>query len=150
MLNTKFNAYIGADRMDEALSSAKSLVDKEPGNQYYHYNYGVVLLKVAKYQEAESELLKAIEIDPNYENAIYNLGVTYVSWGTALNKEAEAQGVISEDYKQKYQMALPYLEKVVETDSKNVQIWELLGKVYSVLGMQEDANNAFKKADELK
>jgi cytochrome c-type biogenesis protein CcmH/NrfG len=31
-----------------------------------------------------------------------------------------------------------------------VAIWELLGKVYSVLGMTEDANNAFKKADELR
>ena len=63
---------------------------------------------------------------------------------------AEAQGVISEDYKQKYQKALPYLEQVVEKDPKNAQIWELLGKVYSVLGMNDDANNAFKKADELR
>jgi cytochrome c-type biogenesis protein CcmH/NrfG len=67
-----------------------------------------------------------------------------------MNKEAEAQGVISEDYKQKYQSALPYLEIVVEKDPNNAQIWELLGKVYSVLGMNEDANNAFKKADELR
>jgi cytochrome c-type biogenesis protein CcmH/NrfG len=29
-------------------------------------------------------------------------------------------------------------------------MWELIGKVYSVLGMNDDANNAFKKADELK
>ena len=29
-------------------------------------------------------------------------------------------------------------------------MWELLGKVYSVLGMQDDATNAFKKADDLR
>ena len=29
-------------------------------------------------------------------------------------------------------------------------MWELLGKVYTVLGMQDDAANAFKKADELR
>lgn len=67
-----------------------------------------------------------------------------------MNKEAEKQGVISEDYKQKYEAALPYLEKVVEKDPTNVAIWELLGKVYSVLGMNDDAANAFKKADELR
>ena len=67
-----------------------------------------------------------------------------------MNKEAEAKGQISEDYKQKYQKALPYMEKVVEKDPKNAQMWELLGKIYSVLGMTDDANNAFKKADELR
>jgi Flp pilus assembly protein TadD len=150
MLNASTSAYIGAGRSDEAISSAKVLVEKEPDNKIYRYNYGVLLLNAEKYQDAETQLLKAIELDPEYENAIYNLGVTYVKWGTAINKEAEQQGVISEDYKQKYEKALPYLEKVVEKDPTNAQIWELLGKVYSVLGMQEDAANAFNKADQLR
>ena len=150
MLGYKTQAYIGANRLDEALSSAKAQVEKQPDNAVYHYNYGVLLLNVEDYEQAEQQLLKAIDIDPNYENAIYNLGVTYVKWGTAMNKEAEAKGQISEEYKQKYQKALPYLEKVVEKDSKNAQIWELLGKVYGVLGMTDDANNAFNKADELR
>ena len=150
MLNYKTQSYIGANRIEEALNSAKAQEEKQPDNAVYHYNYGVLLLNVEKYEQAEHQLLKAVEIDPNYENAIYNLAVTYVKWGTALNKEAETQGVLSEDYKQKYQKALPYLEKVVELDSKNPQMWELIGKVYSVLGMTDDANNAFKKADELR
>lgn len=144
------SAYIGAGRIDEAISSSKVLVDNEPGNKIYRYNYGVLLLNAERYAEAETQLLEALKIDPEYENAIYNLGVTYVKWGTAMNKEAEQKGIISEDYKKKYEAALPYLEKVVEKDEKNIAIWELLGKVYSVLGMTEDANNAFKKADELR
>ncbi|MCW8805834.1 MAG: tetratricopeptide repeat protein [Ignavibacteriaceae bacterium] len=143
-------AYIEADKIDIAISSAEKLVEKDPLNKAYRYNYGVLLLNVEKYAEAETQLLKAIEIDPDYENAIYNLGVTYVKWGTAINKDAEKQGLITEDYKKKYEAALPYLEKVVEVDPTNIAIWELLGKVYSVLGMNDDANNAFKKADELR
>ncbi|MCW9064714.1 MAG: tetratricopeptide repeat protein, partial [Ignavibacteriaceae bacterium] len=141
---------IEADKIDIAISSAEKLVEKDPLNKAYRYNYGVLLLNVEKYAEAETQLLKAIEIDPDYENAIYNLGVTYVKWGTAINKDAEKQGLITEDYKKKYEAALPYLEKVVEVDPTNIAIWELLGKVYSVLGMNDDANNAFKKADELR
>jgi tetratricopeptide (TPR) repeat protein len=144
------SAYIGAGRIAEAITASKILVDNEPNNKIYRYNYGVLLLNSEKYAEAETQLLEALKIDPEYENAIYNLGVTYVKWGTAMNKEAEQQGKISEDYKKKYEAALPYLEKVVEKDPTNVAIWELLGKVYSVLGMTEDANNAFKKADELR
>lgn len=144
------SAYIGAGRIAEAIEASKILVENEPDNKIYHYNYGVLLLNSEKYPEAETQLLEALKIDPEYENAIYNIGVTYVKWGTAMNKEAELQGVISEDYKKKYEAALPYLEKVVEKDQTNVAIWELLGKVYSVLGMQDDAANAFKKADELR
>ena len=144
------SSYIAADKIDVAIISAEKLVEKDPLNKAYRYNYGVLLLNVEEYAKAETQLLKAIEIDPDYENAIYNIGVTYVKWGTAMNKEAEKQGVISEDYKKKYEAALPYLEKVVEKDPTNIAIWELLGKVYSVLGMNDDASNAFKKADELR
>jgi len=144
------SSYIAADKIDVAMSSAAKLVENDPLNKTYRYNYGVLLLNAEKYEEAETQLKKAIEIDPDYENAIYNIGVTYVKWGTAINKEAEKQGLISEDYKKKYEAALPYLEKVVEVDPTNVAIWELLGKVYSVLGMTDDATNAFNKADELR
>jgi tetratricopeptide (TPR) repeat protein len=144
------SAYIEADKLDIAITSAEKLVAKDPMNKAYRYNYGVLLLNAAMYAEAEEQLKKAIDIDPTYENAIYNLGVTFVKWGTAINKEAESQGMISEDYKQKYEAALPYLEQVVEQDPTNVAIWELLGKVYGVLGMNEDATNAFNKADELR
>lgn len=150
MIGTKFSAYIGANKMQNALTSAEDLVEKDPTNKFNRYNYGVVLLNTDKYPEAETQLLEAIKLDPEYDNAIYNLGVTYVKWGTAMNKEAEQKGVMSDDYKKKYEAALPYLEKVVEKDQSNVAIWELLGKVYSVLGMNDDANNAFKKADELR
>lgn len=144
------SSYIATGKIDVAINSAAKLVENDPLNKTYRYNYGVLLLNAEQYEGAETQLKKAIEIDPDYENAIYNLGVTYVKWGTAINKEAEKQGLISEDYKKKYEAALPYLEKVVEVDPTNVAIWELLGKVYSVLGMTDDANNAFKKADELR
>lgn len=150
MLVTLTNSYIGADRGQEAMDKLKEGVEQEPDNKYYRYNYGVYLLEEEKFVEAEEQFQKALEIDPQYENAIYNLAVTYVKWGTDMNKKAEEEGVISEDYKEKYEKALPYLEQVVEQDPENGQIWELLGKVYSVLGMQDDATNAFNKADQLR
>jgi cytochrome c-type biogenesis protein CcmH/NrfG len=39
---------------------------------------------------------------------------------------------------------------IVETDAENAEIWELLGKVYSILSMQEEAMDAFNKADQLR
>ncbi len=143
-------SYVGANKIDVALDAFKASVEQDPGNQHFRYNYGVLLINASRYEEAEEQFTKALEIDPDYENAIYNLGVTYVKWGTQLNLDAEEQDIISEDYKQKYELALPHLERVVEFDPTNGQIWEILGKVYSVLGMQEEAANAFVKADQLR
>lgn len=144
------NAYIGADRISEATSQFEAGVKAEPNNKYYRYNYGVLLLGAEKYAEAEEQFKKALEIDPNYNNAIYNLGVTYLKWGLAIQKKAEAENKIDESYKEKYRAALPYLEKAVELPEADANTWELLGRVYSVLGMTEEANKAFNKADELR
>ncbi|MGQ9799592.1 MAG: tetratricopeptide repeat protein [Ignavibacterium sp.] len=144
------NAYIGADRISEATSQFEAGVKAEPNNKYYRYNYGVLLLGAEKYAEAEEQFKKALEIDPNYNNAIYNLGVTYLKWGLAIQKKAEAENKIDESYKEKYRAALPYLEKAVEMPEADANTWELLGRVYSILGMTDEANKAFNKADELR
>ena len=150
MLVTLSTAYIGADRGNEAIEKYKKLVESKPDDKNIRYNYGVLLLGADDFEGAETQFKKAIEIDPAYDNAIYNLGVTYLKWGTYLNKKADEEGKVNDEYKAKYQMALPYLEKAVEMQDANAQTWELLGKVYSVLGMKDDATKAFNKADEMR
>ncbi|QQS36913.1 MAG: tetratricopeptide repeat protein [Ignavibacteriales bacterium] len=143
------NSYIGANKIDVAIDAFKTGVEQEPENKYYRYNYGVLLLGADRFDEAVVQFTKAVDIDPEYQNAIYNLGVTYVKWGTHLNKLAEDKGETSSEYKSKYEMALPHLEKVVDMKSDDAATWELLGRVYGVLGMTEKAEDAFDKADKL-
>jgi tetratricopeptide (TPR) repeat protein len=151
LLLTLSNSYINAGKVDVALDVFKTGVEKDPENQYYRYNYGVLLLGKNEYEAATEQFKKAIELDPEYQNAIYNMAVTYVKWGTAINKEAEDKGEMDNtEYKEKYRQALPFLEKSVQLEPKNAATWELLGKVYSVLDMKDDAQNAFNKADELR
>lgn len=144
------NSYIAANKLDVAMDVFKAGVEAEPENKYYRYNYGVLLLGANNFEAAEEQFLKAIEIDPDYENALYNLGVTYVKWGTYINEQAAEKEEPTDEYKEKYRMALPHLEKAVQMKSDDAALWELIGKVYTVLGMQEDAVNAFDKADALR
>jgi tetratricopeptide (TPR) repeat protein len=150
LLKTLSASYVEAGKSDVALASFKTLVDQDPNDKVYRYNYGVLLLGNKEYASAEQQFLKALEIDPDYENAIFNLGITYVKWGADMSQEAEEKDDFSDEYKKKYEAALPYLEKVTTTDISNAQVWELLGKVYSVLGMQEKAIDAFSHADQLR
>lgn len=150
LLLTLSNAYIGADRTSEAIEPFRKGVEAEPENKYYRYNYGVLLLGINDFAGAETQFKKAVEIDPAYDNAVYNLGVTYVKWGAYLSKKADEENKFSDEYKVKYQAALPYLEQAVQMKDANAQTWELLAKVYSVLGMQNEAKHAFEEADKLR
>lgn len=147
------NSYIGAHKIDVAIDAFKEGVIREPGNKFYRYNYGVLLLGNKDYEDAVDQFKKAIEIDPNYQNAIYNLAVTFVKWGADLNKVNEnksTDAVTDTSYVEKYREAVPYLEKAVQMKSDDSAMWELLGRVYTVLGNQEKAKEAFDKADQLR
>ena len=150
LLLTLSNAYISAHKIDVAINAFKQGVMQDPNNKYYRYNYGVLLLGKNDFENSIAQFEKAIEIDPEYENAIYNIAVAYVKWGVTLSKEADAKEDTSTVYRTKYQSALPYLEKLVQMREDDAQTWELLGKVYTVLGMKDDAENAFSKADKIR
>ena len=150
MLLTLSNSYIAANKVEIAMDAFKAGVEKDPENKYYRYNLGVLYLGAKDYTNAETQFKKAVEIDPDYENANYNLAVTYVRWATEMRDSLEANDDTSRTYLGIYREALPYLEKVVQNESGKPAVWELLGKVYAILGMQDDATNAFNKADALR
>jgi tetratricopeptide (TPR) repeat protein len=146
------NAYIIAGKMDVAMNAFKEGVIKEPKNQYYRYNYGVVLLNLKEYENAIEQFKDAVSIDPEYASAIYNLAVSYVKWGAAIREIADKKAETADEplIKEKFKAALPYLEKYLTLKPKEPTLWELLGQVYANLGMQDKANEAFKKAEEYK
>jgi len=150
------NSYIAANKVDVAIDAFKAGVVAEPGNKFYRYNYGVLLLGDSQFESAAEQFKKAVDLDPAYQNAIYNLAVTYVKWGAKIAKDYEIANKGNKDAKEetqskeKYKAALPYLESYVQKKTDDAQIWELLGKVYTVMGMPNDASNAFKKADAIR
>ncbi|CUU00564.1 Tetratricopeptide repeat-containing protein [Candidatus Kryptobacter tengchongensis] len=153
------NAYINAGRSDEALEAFRASVEAQPGNKYFHYNYGVLLLKAEQFEDAIREFKAAVDLDPNYKEAIYNLGASYVNWGVKLKQQAEdlalkqnleEQAKYEAMAKEKFKQALPYLERLTEIEPDDIFIWELIGKIYANLGEVEKAEQAFKKADELR
>lgn len=144
------NSYIAAEKLEVAKEAFREGVEQEPENKFYRYNYGSLLLNAEDYEAAEVQLKKALELDPEYENALYNLGVTYVKWGAIIREEMEAKEMVSDEYKQKFEAALPLLEKYLTINEEEGSVWDLLGKVYGNLGMSEKSKEAFKKADQYK
>jgi tetratricopeptide (TPR) repeat protein len=142
------NAYVGANKTDFARETFKTGVEKSPNNQYYRYNYGTLLLQSGDYEKAAEQFQKAIDIDSTYHSAYYNLAVSYIRWGTALREKADSLGKDDPEYRIKYQEALPLLKKAIELKPEDPLSWETIAKVYAVLGMNKESEDAFKKADQ--
>jgi len=151
------NTYIAADQINLATEEFRWAAARHPKNKVYRYNYGVLLLKEKNYAQAIGEFKEAVQVDPNYQNALYNIGVANVNWGVEMREAAEAavqnkpRGTrIDDSYEEKFNTALPYFKRVLDLRPADTDLWEQLGRVYANLNMQAEAKDAFDRADAIR
>jgi tetratricopeptide (TPR) repeat protein len=154
------DVYDRTKQSDKAMQLTTDAIKRDPNNKVYRYASGVFLLKQDKFAESTEQFKKAIEIDPAYTDATYNLGVAYLNWGVSMKAEADKKAEeaaakgnknFKEDlsYKEKYKDAIPYLEKAAEERGEDALLWQQLGKIYMNLNMKDKAEKAFAKYDQI-
>lgn len=169
-LNLLLNAYVQANRIKEAIEAFKLAIENEPGSKLNHYVLGILYRTIRDYDAAIAEFKEATMIDPEYGDAIYDLGATYYNWGVEEKRAAQEKGDESTAYKERFKAALPYFEKVSEIRKTNAQeaasrtghewyselnrqdaqTWETMGTIYALLGQQEKALKALDDADKIR
>jgi len=88
LMTNLLNEYLKAGNLEPTLPLIDKLTTAEPENKQFHYSKGAVLDALKRYQEAESSYKRALEIDPNYLDARYNLGANYFNRGVELNNKS--------------------------------------------------------------
>jgi len=87
---TLLSAYAGIGDSDRALSAYAEKVESEPNNAVYRYNYGTFLLQAEQYEEAMMQFNSAIQLNPEYIDAYYNLGAAYINMAVTVNEAINA------------------------------------------------------------
>ena len=149
-LNLLLQAYYEADRTVEATKAFKLAVENDPGNKMNHYILGLLYRTVNDYDGAINEFNTAIKLDSTFSDVFYDIGATYYNWGVRMKKASQEKGDESEEYKTKFQAALPWMKKMTEIKKDDAKIWETLGTIYALLGQAENATQALDEADKIR
>ena len=146
---------IGAnEKASELLSRA---LDKWGDDASFQFFIGVAYDYDKRYDDAEAAYKKALEINPEYYDATFNLAAFYVNKGirtrdeaTALPLEAAAEyDRLMEQAKNEFNQALPYLQKIIEVQPENIKVLTTMRDVYMQLGKIAEANDIRSKIEAL-
>jgi tetratricopeptide (TPR) repeat protein len=140
---------------DKAKAEYERMLAERPSKNLYAA-YGVVLLKSDDYPGAIGAFEKALEIDPSYDNALFNLGATYQNMASAEQRKLK-------DVKDKKKLedgnklvianvtkAAEYFEKVYTVNRKEYLSIGYLIEDYDILGNKEKSAKFLAELDNLK
>lgn len=121
--------------------------------------FAVAQFQRGRIEEARESLMKAIELDPSYEEAYFNLGLT------AIDNDVEAQGHFAKALELdpgyacahrelgwslsgsgKFEKAIGHLRKALELEDQDLWTYVYLGNTLWMIGRADEAEDFFTKA----
>jgi tetratricopeptide (TPR) repeat protein len=141
------NTYIYSNRNEKALEYLKTAIEREPNNPHLYDVMGRVYESGFKdYANAEIFFAKAVELDPDYVEALSNLGRIYYNQG--VNKLGEANMINdTKQYQEEaakakdlFRKALPYFEKALQQKPDEREYMTALRGIYYNLNMNDEFN----------
>jgi tetratricopeptide (TPR) repeat protein len=136
-------AYKVSD-MERYNALMEEIVAADPNNPEVYYNLGVGSNKMGDKEKALEYYSKALELDPNYPEALINTASLILDEEEAIIEEMNSLGTTTADYNrydelkevknELYLKAIPYLEKATEVRPDNIELVRTLMNIYSQLG----------------
>lgn len=137
------NYYLINNRAEEALEYLRIAQEDDPTNLSFIFAEATLYDKMGDTDEALATYQRCLEIDPNYFNAYYNIGVMYYNKAVEMYKAADEiktpdeYGKAQEEADVVLKEALPYMEKANEIDPEEPSTLETLKTLYYRMGMTE-------------
>lgn len=147
-LKREINVLIQDESYDEAEQKLTKAIEKEGDNPILFYNRAYLYEQMGRGEDAIENYKKAIELDPNYFDANFNLAAYYFNKAAEILTEANEMDLkeyqkrgkeIEENAKVFFEKALPYLEKSKEIKPDDEKTLSTLQTVYTRLGMDDKA-----------
>ena len=165
ILTSMIQVYLNLDKTQEALRYLNLAIEQNPQNATFHFAQGTLFEKLEaetedsgeSYEEKAIESYQnAIDLDPDYFDANYNLGALYYNKGvqqieiansipTSENERYEEELAKSNKW---FEKALPYMEKCLEISPDNNMTLQSLKNLYYRLKMMDKYNAILEKLEQ--
>ncbi|MFD1095841.1 tetratricopeptide repeat protein [Salegentibacter chungangensis] len=149
LLQAEANMYYQMGDKEKYRELMEDLVEEAPDDPSLYYNLGVSSAELGKTEKAIEYYKKALELDPDMNEARMNIVVAILAKERDIIDEMNGLGMSKEDdkrykelmeeRKEIYKEAIPYLEKVIEKDPQNINAIQTAMNIYSQLDMPEKA-----------
>jgi tetratricopeptide (TPR) repeat protein len=159
LLLTEANVHYSMGNMDQFKSLLEIATQRDPNNAELQYNLGVIAAEAKDFDNSKKYYQRAIEIDPNYTNALINLAALILGQEEGILEEMNGLGSsaaddrrydqLKEERNQLYLDAIPYLEKALTSDPKNYQAAKTLSNIFSAVGDTDKYKEYKAMADRL-
>jgi tetratricopeptide (TPR) repeat protein len=159
LIYDELNIYLVRGQASKQIGKIEAALAKDPKNKTLYFVAGIAYSANKQIDKSDEAYKKALEIDPDYVDAIYNLSVSYINKGNDYINEAnklpntKASDVKYNLLKNKFSAeltnAVPLLEKARVLNPKDVNVLTTLREVYVKLNKLDKASEVKKAIDAL-
>ena len=141
-----------------AMASYNSAVQKDPSNKVYRLNYGILLMRAGKTQDAVTQFDFALQTDPEWEDGLLAAGDAYLKMGMKqqedarkiFNESKKKDAVLDTTFKSTVRKSVQYLQSYTAKNPNNPGAWTNLGTGFVLVdGNDKRGKVAYENADAL-
>lgn len=129
------NYYLQKNDFDRAFAIIDEAIAGDPTNAQYYLVKGILYDNQGKLAESEEMFLKAVQLNPNDSQILYNYGrclcnKAYAASDVAPTNPAESEQYYNEVIVPLFRQAVEYLERAWEIDNDNIDALNYLSNAY--------------------
>lgn len=129
------NYYLQKNDFDRAFAIIDEAIAGDPNNAQYYLVKGILFDNQGKLPESEEMFLKAVQLNPNDSQILYNYGrclcnKAYAASDVAPTNPAESEKYYNDIIVPLFRQAVEYLERAWEIDNDNIDALNYLSNAY--------------------
>lgn len=159
LMNMELDIYLKQGKSKVLIDKLSKAIEEDPENKVYYFARAVSYEALQQADKAEADYKKAVELDPAYYDAYYNLGVMYINRCNPIIEKLEKVYTAKEidpleaQIDKNYKTAIGYFEKAFENENMaDAEKYELAGtmkKIYARLKNVDKVSEMKKVMDSL-
>lgn len=107
--------YKASGNENMAYEEIENQIKANPGNKIYYAQYGNLLSQDNKFDKAIEQYNKALEIDPEYDEVLFQVAANYKNKAATAQAQLTDKTKLTDDIRTNLEKAVVYFEKALQT-----------------------------------